>query len=125
MPIQKNQPLITQGTLAKAFGKAEMIDSMENPWFYAADRLEKEALRVSNNKTIYLAGHSNEEQMRNNFAGFACASIGQFSPWIPTTRNAHRCAQKCKMTRCLSLNRKGKQCCLCTRSETGLCHHHR
>ena len=125
VPIQNNNPLITQNALAATFGNAKMISSLENPWFYAADRLEKEASRTYNDKTSYLAGHSNYEQMRNNFAGFACASLGPYTAWKPTIRTAERCTRKCRVTRCLSMNRAGKQCCLCTRSETGLCHHHR
>jgi hypothetical protein len=36
-----------------------------------------------------------------------------------------RCKVGCKQSRCKGLNSAKKRCCLCTRHESGYCHHHR
>lgn len=36
-----------------------------------------------------------------------------------------RCKQHCRLRRCAGINKQQLACCLCTRHESGYCHHHR
>ena len=126
IPIQSHSPMIKVPDIRRVFGNAQMISANEeNPLFYATDRLETIGLAVGGDKRYYIGGVSNITQMDNNFIGFACGTINQYTPWMPDIKTATRCKQKCRLQRCGAINRQGKQCCLCVRSDTGLCHHHR
>ena len=127
IPILKDKnPMIKISDVRGVIGNAQMVSANnENPLFYATDRLETIGLAVRGDKRYYIGGVSNFTQMDNNFIGFACGTINQYTPWTPDIKTATRCNQKCHLQRCSAINRKGKQCCLCVRSNTGLCHHHR
>ena len=127
IPILKGKnPFIEISDIRGVIGNAKMISANnENPLFYATDRLEAIGLAVGGDERYYIGGVLNSEQMDNNFIGFACGTINQYTPWTPDIKTATRCNQKCHLQRCSAINRKGKQCCLCVRSNTGLCHHHR
>jgi len=125
IPIQNHAPIITIEKIMDVFGHAQMINNEENPLFYATDRLETIGLANGGDKRQYLGGVLNSEQMSNNYSGFACGTINQYTPWTPDIKSATMCKQKCRLRRCGAINRKGRQCCLCVRSDTGLCHHHR
>lgn len=123
-PILQNSPPFTLTTLKRVLGFAKYVKNKANPLFYATDKLESLSKQQHGDPRVHLAGYLNKEQMMN-YKGFVCATT-QFMPtWKPMIRSSRRCKRNCKITRCGAINRQGKQCCLCTRHYSGLCHHHR
>ena len=86
--------------------------------FYKLESVRSEIRRFAIGGCQAWWGLSNATGARPNFFQRVDAELKETNP---TTR----CKTKCKLMRCHGLNKARIRCCLCTRHQSKLCHHHR